>query len=502
MKKNMIRGSKGITLIALVITIIVLLILAMVSIAILTGDNGILTQAINAEEENEKAAAEEKLRLALIEYRAQKYTDNKELKEFLENHKDISSVEGDTAPYTVIVDGYQVEVDANGEYNENNFQLAGPRPQVENILITTDGTTEPADGSLTEGTTVQINFDTSIEGGTIKSISPQLPYTTNGTDKEIEFTIVGTVNGVDYTLTKKVSVESKYKQLTEIEKAGVTPEIEVFSETENTEIRDQYNNKIMIPAGFGIASGTGADVTKGVVIEDKENGNQFVWVPVGDINNNGTNVNIELSRYEFGINGETTKKGLADDINSEGSYNDYNYLEEQTSTQGNTVAKNLGEFISKTNATGGYYIARYEASSSDGTQDGKAQIKANEEAWVNITQPNAAIKSKEMYENEAAFTSDLINSLAWDTAIVYIQTFSEDKEYSQTTHHATDEEMNIINMASNMSEWTTETLTRPYFKSVYRGGNYAFSDYAASYRTGFTTSDKFNYTSFRSILYM
>ena len=43
--KELKKSSKGITLIALVITIIVLLILAGVSIAMLTGDNGILTQA-------------------------------------------------------------------------------------------------------------------------------------------------------------------------------------------------------------------------------------------------------------------------------------------------------------------------------------------------------------------------------------------------------------------------------------------------------------------------
>ena len=50
MKKN----TKGITLIALVITIIVLLILAGVSIAMLTGDNGILTQAQNAKNKTER----------------------------------------------------------------------------------------------------------------------------------------------------------------------------------------------------------------------------------------------------------------------------------------------------------------------------------------------------------------------------------------------------------------------------------------------------------------
>ena len=61
MKSN----SKGITLIALVITIIVLLILAGVTIATLTGDNGILGKANNAKIENEKAEIKEMLSLAV-----------------------------------------------------------------------------------------------------------------------------------------------------------------------------------------------------------------------------------------------------------------------------------------------------------------------------------------------------------------------------------------------------------------------------------------------------
>ena len=53
------RNQKGITLIALVITIIVLLILAGVSIAMLTGENGILTNAQDAQKQTaEKEAIE------------------------------------------------------------------------------------------------------------------------------------------------------------------------------------------------------------------------------------------------------------------------------------------------------------------------------------------------------------------------------------------------------------------------------------------------------------
>ena len=62
MKRNkeiLKQNENGITLIALVITIIVLLILAGVSIAMLTGENGILTQAQRAKEETEKAQANE-----------------------------------------------------------------------------------------------------------------------------------------------------------------------------------------------------------------------------------------------------------------------------------------------------------------------------------------------------------------------------------------------------------------------------------------------------------
>ena len=74
-KKNInIKNKKGITLIALVITIIVLLILAGVSIAMLTGQNGILTQASNAKTEQSHGAVREAIALLYNEYQIQKRT--------------------------------------------------------------------------------------------------------------------------------------------------------------------------------------------------------------------------------------------------------------------------------------------------------------------------------------------------------------------------------------------------------------------------------------------
>ena len=59
--------ERGITLIALVITIIVLLILAGVSISMLTGENGILTQASNAKKATEESTEQEKRQLSQVE---------------------------------------------------------------------------------------------------------------------------------------------------------------------------------------------------------------------------------------------------------------------------------------------------------------------------------------------------------------------------------------------------------------------------------------------------
>lgn len=58
-------NNKGITLIALVITIIVLLILAGVSIAMLTGENGILTRAEESDLETARAEVVERVNMEL-----------------------------------------------------------------------------------------------------------------------------------------------------------------------------------------------------------------------------------------------------------------------------------------------------------------------------------------------------------------------------------------------------------------------------------------------------
>ena len=69
------KNNKGITLIALVVTIIVLLILAGVSIAMLTGQNGILNRASDAGESTAVANAKEKVTLAIKDAITDYYKD-------------------------------------------------------------------------------------------------------------------------------------------------------------------------------------------------------------------------------------------------------------------------------------------------------------------------------------------------------------------------------------------------------------------------------------------
>ena len=72
------ENQKGITLVALVITIIVLLILAGVSIAMLTGENGILAQAQKSKEKTEEAKNNEIKILGKYEKRLNLYEESKE----------------------------------------------------------------------------------------------------------------------------------------------------------------------------------------------------------------------------------------------------------------------------------------------------------------------------------------------------------------------------------------------------------------------------------------
>ena len=437
---NQKEAQKGITLIALVITIIVLLILAGVSIAMLTGQNGILTQANNAKNATELASAKEKVELAVIgaisQTRDGTLTVGK-LRTELANYG--GTVEGDTFPVTAKVDGKSFTVD-----NKGNVTSTGSSDQ------------------------------TPTEQGTL-----------------------GTVTG---------------------------------SETKNTTVKDSLGNQVVVPAGFKVVN-KDANVTDGIVVEDVSHaetaGSQFVWIPVGEVikDSAGNKETITLGRYVFNtdgsVNTELSKTEPGDQLKT--SSGDSYYFTEglKDSSTTNTHAKDIEDFKNKvTNTTHGYYIGRYEAR-ENGTQ---VTVKASDTVYNNITQPNAATVSRGMYSSDSNFESDLINSYAWDTAIVFLQKFDNrankaslkpysrqtslnDSLASQGTNNLSegskqDVICNVYDMASNCWEWTTETYSDSTYPCTLRGGNYYYSGYYTSFRVDNVTSRSDDFISFRSLLYM
>ena len=122
-------NQKGITLIALVITIIVLLILAGVSIAMLTGQNGILTQAQSAKTTNENKSAEEKVKLAIMAARSQSETGaldaDKLVTEVTTNYGGTAEKTGDGFPVNVTIDGKSFTVDGDGNTTLKDNETSG-----------------------------------------------------------------------------------------------------------------------------------------------------------------------------------------------------------------------------------------------------------------------------------------------------------------------------------------------------------------------------------------
>ena len=108
------KEQKGITLIALVITIIVLLILAGVSIAMLGGSNGILTQANNAKNETAKSEAIEKINLTLSAVKSTIYEQQVAKSNYSAIATDGNSPE--TAIITALTTDGIVDTEAEGVY--------------------------------------------------------------------------------------------------------------------------------------------------------------------------------------------------------------------------------------------------------------------------------------------------------------------------------------------------------------------------------------------------
>ena len=195
------QRQEGITLIALVVTIVVLLILAGTSIAMLTGDNGIITNAQKSQMENTKSEVIEKMNMAYnaaySEARIKMATDPgyqpsahiAELAGIVAKELEVTEETTDV-PTEGINNGYHVYYKADGTtitmlYGDRKFSLKAGEENQNNIypnikgeitLSTTQITyTKQPNGTASNSTTPETpNGSITIESGTGKNVGDEV----------------------------------------------------------------------------------------------------------------------------------------------------------------------------------------------------------------------------------------------------------------------------------------------------------------------------------------
>ena len=378
----------------------------------------------------------------------------------------------------------------------------------------------------------------------LATVTINMAFGDNGLIRQAELARDLTANSTEYETQATANLVAYMNEmLTELPKVEEIKGGEAFDT--KTTVEDAEGNKMVVPAGFRIAADSGNTVQQGIVIEDVSastdttvQGSQFVWIPVGVfIKDGGTPSNeIVLGRYTFSTSspGTPTLQQAAYIKESDGSYTDnyttpkvigtyhselatYRVGEASNGTDGlNATAYNLKEWIDSVKENGGYYIGRYEAGYASGTSvdnykaatrvsTGYANTMSYSQGrlWNSITQLDASKVAINTYSDSTSVKSDLMNSYAWDTAIVFIQECGHTNYANQdgqsindkltNTGTRQDEKCKINDMASNLQEWTTEyssfTDSSRAGPCTNRGGYYyGSSGYAASRYNGIATN--------------
>ena len=501
----MLNNKKGITLIALVVTVVVLIILAGVSINAVLGDNGIIKKANQAASVTKEAEVKEAINRTILEFYLT--NDYETLEDFLNAKVSEGKIDSVTknADGTLTVKKGEYSVTVENKTNSSGGSSSGgstggetQAPEIKigetKVVANSDGTgsaiTDVA--SVYLGNTLYITFSHSITGGTTV-VDKTIPYavTKNGT---YTFTVTGMVNGKSYTKNVSVTV-NQFKDVYE------------YMQT-NTKVT-YPDGKVWIPEGFRISTDSASTVQGGVVIEDKE-GNQFVWVPVAtiaDYKRTAYAISIATDEMDTATN---SIKIIYSNINSR-------YFTEALPEDEKTSVERYK----------GFYIGRYEAgdkestvaktlrSSNDVTKT--VTIKANQAPYNYVTRTQA-VSLAEGFATKQGYKAKtkLVSSYAWDTTIAFIEKTVNNygssssqgnyKDKSVTYKDITDESKpektkaenssllvatgqttpvcNIYDMGGNLYEWTTESYSYTNDPYAERGGYYGngFASSPAGFR--------------------
>ena len=238
----------------------------------------------------------------------------------------------------------------------------------------------------------------------------------------------------------------------------------------------------------------------GFVIERCSDGSQFVWIPVGSLDSNGT-----LDGEHF-----LEKFGRRNYMNDEFSDDEFN----------EALNDELLEQLESVKKYGGFYISRYNISKSS---EGKPQSVKGVMPWVNISFDDAKKVASTIEDNEAVkshltFGAEYDSVLEWfiKTEVKTLAEIAEDSTEwgnhwntenspKKVVETGTREEWcanNIYDFAGNVDEWTQEQNESSY--RVIRGGTYTCNGagYPVAYRTCDYPDSTDIRTGFRAALYI
>ena len=223
------KREKGITLVALVITIVILLILAGIAIAALTGNNGLFSRAQQAKEETIKSQLKEEITMAIQEIQAEELPRGNNVT--LETLAD-GQLESKLKDITVALENDEI----NGEYKDYEYTIDSNLNVAINGAATgvgIKGNVEVQSGYVFEGNTVDIKVTASITEGTITGIEApegaKIKTDTSTTEK------VYTVNKNGTYIFKITSDSGKTKNITaNVENILSAPQITVSEVTGNS----------------------------------------------------------------------------------------------------------------------------------------------------------------------------------------------------------------------------------------------------------------------------
>ena len=250
-----------------------------------------------------------------------------------------------------------------------------------------------------------------------------------------------------------------------------------------------------IPEGYKHVCG---EWNNGFVIERCSDGSQFVWIPVGSLDSNGT-----LDGEHF-----SEKFGRRNYMNNEFSDDEFN----------EALNDELLEQLESVKKYGGFYISRYNISKSS---EGKPQSVKGVMPWVNIDFDDAKKVASTIEDNEAVkshltFGAEYDSVLEWfiktKTLAEIVEDSTEWGNYWNTENSpkkvvetGSREEWcanNIYDFAGNVDEWTQEQNESS--RCVIRGGDYNYDgdNVPVAYRCYRSHIGTCSSTGFRVTLYI